>query len=35
MTAKRGEDELQKIVDRLMAEIDKIGQNKEKEIMEV
>ncbi len=32
---KRGEDELQKIVDRLMAEIDKIGQNKEKEIMEV
>jgi ribosome recycling factor len=32
---KRGEEELQKIVDRLIGEIDKIGQNKEKEIMEV
>jgi ribosome recycling factor len=32
---KRGEDELQKIVDRLMSEIEKIGQQKEKEIMEV
>jgi ribosome recycling factor len=32
---KRGEDELQKIVDRLMSEIEKIGAQKEKEIMEV
>lgn len=32
---KRGEEELQKIIDRLMGEIEKIGQNKEKEIMEV
>lgn len=32
---KRGEEELQKVVDRLMGEIDKIGQQKEKEIMEV
>lgn len=32
---KRGEEELQKIVDRLIGEIEKIGQNKEKEIMEV
>lgn len=32
---ERGEEELQKLTDRLMAEIDKIGQNKEKEIMEV
>jgi ribosome recycling factor len=32
---KRGEEELQKIIDRLMSEIDKIGQHKEKEIMEV
>lgn len=32
---KRGEEELQKIIDRLIGEIEKIGQNKEKEIMEV
>lgn len=32
---KRGEEELQKIVDRLIGDIEKIGQNKEKEIMEV
>jgi len=32
---KRGEEELQKIIDRLMGEIDRIGQHKEKEIMEV
>lgn len=32
---KRGEEELQKLVDRLMAEIERIGQHKEKEIMEV
>ncbi len=32
---KRGEEDLQKIIDRLMGDIDRIGQNKEKEIMEV
>ncbi len=32
---KRGEEELQKIVDRLIGDIEKIGQSKEKEIMEV
>ncbi len=32
---KRGEEELQKLMDRIMAEIDKIGQRKEQEIMEV
>jgi ribosome recycling factor len=32
---KRGEEELQKLTDRLMAEVDKIGHNKEQEIMEV
>jgi len=32
---KRGEEELQKLIDRLSAEIDRIGQHKEKEIMEV
>jgi ribosome recycling factor len=31
----RGEDELQKLTDRLMAEIDRIGRTKELEIMEV
>jgi ribosome recycling factor len=31
----RGEEELQKLTDRLMAEIDKIGRTKELEIMEV
>ena len=32
---KRGEEELQKLTDRFMAEIDRIGQHKEQEIMEV
>ncbi len=32
---KRGEDDLQKLTDRFTAEVDKIGQNKEREIMEV
>jgi len=32
---KRGEEELQRIVDRLIGDIERIGQNKEKEIMEV
>lgn len=32
---KRGEDELQKLTDRFMAEVDKIGHTKETEIMEV
>ncbi len=32
---KRGEDELQKLTDRFVAEVDKIGQHKEQEIMEV
>lgn len=32
---KRGEEELQKIIERLIGDIEKIGQNKEKEIMEV
>lgn len=32
---KRGEEDLQKIVDRLIGDIERIGQNKEKEIMEV
>jgi ribosome recycling factor len=32
---KRGEDELQKLTDRFMAEVDKIGHSKEQEIMEV
>lgn len=32
---KRGEEDVQKLTDRFMAEIDKIGQHKEKEIMEV
>jgi ribosome recycling factor len=32
---KRGEDELQKLTDRFMAEVDKIGYIKEQEIMEV
>ncbi len=32
---KRGEEELQKIVERLIGDIEKIGANKEKEIMEV
>jgi ribosome recycling factor len=31
----RGEDELQKLTDRFMAEVDKIGHHKEQEIMEV
>jgi ribosome recycling factor len=31
----RGEEELQKLTDRLMAEIEKIGHTKEQEIMEV
>lgn len=31
----RGEDELQKLTDRLMAEVDRIGHTKEQEIMEV
>ncbi len=32
---KRGEDELQKLTDRFMAEIDKVSHHKEQEIMEV
>jgi ribosome recycling factor len=32
---KRGEDELQKITDRLIEEINTIGERKEKEILEV
>jgi ribosome recycling factor len=32
---KRGEEDLQKIIDRLIGEIERIGQQKEKEIMEV
>jgi ribosome recycling factor len=32
---RHGEDEIQKLTDRFMAEIDKIGHNKEQEIMEV
>jgi len=32
---KKGEEELQKITDRMIEEIDAIGQRKEKEIMEV
>ncbi len=32
---KRGEEDLQRIIDRLIGDIEKIGQNKEKEIMEV
>lgn len=32
---KRGEDDLQKLTDRFVEEINKHGQNKEKEIMEV
>ena len=32
---KRGEEELQKLTDRFMAEVDKIGYIKEQEIMEV
>jgi ribosome recycling factor len=32
---KRGEEELQKITDRHIEEIDKIGGHKEKEILEV
>jgi ribosome recycling factor len=32
---KRGEDELQKITDRFIDEIDAVGERKEKEIMEV
>ncbi|WP_322510138.1 ribosome recycling factor [Anaerolinea sp.] len=32
---KKGEEELQKLTDRYIQEIDAIGQKKEKEIMEV
>ncbi|MDX9864471.1 MAG: ribosome recycling factor [Anaerolineaceae bacterium] len=32
---KHGEDELQKLTDEMIKELDKIGENKEKEIMEV
>ncbi len=32
---KRGEEDLQKIVERFVAEVEKIGQTKEREIMEV
>lgn len=32
---KRGEEEVQKLTDRFMTEIDRIGQHKEQEIMEV
>ncbi len=32
---KRGEEELQKITERLMSDLDKVGQHKEQEIMEV
>ena len=32
---KRGEDDLQKLTDRFVEEIAKLGQHKEKEIMEV
>jgi ribosome recycling factor len=32
---KRGEEELQKITDRLVEEINTIGERKEKEILEV
>jgi len=31
----RGEDELQKLTDRFMTDVDRIGHNKEQEIMEV
>ncbi len=32
---KRGEDELQKITDRYIGEVDRVGERKEKEILEV
>jgi ribosome recycling factor len=32
---KRGEDELQKITDRMVEEISAVGERKEKEILEV
>ncbi|HNE03464.1 MAG TPA: ribosome-recycling factor, partial [Anaerolineales bacterium] len=32
---KRGEDDLQKLTDKFIEEIARLGQNKEKEIMEV
>ncbi len=32
---KRGEDEIQKLTDRFMTEIDRVGHHKEQEIMEV
>ena len=32
---KRGEDDLQKLTDKFVEEIARLGQNKEKEIMEV
>ena len=32
---KRGEEDLQKMVDKFIAEIDSIGKHKEQEIMEV
>jgi ribosome recycling factor len=32
---KRGEEDLQKLTDRFIEEVSKVGQNKEKEIMEV
>ncbi len=32
---KRGEDEIQKLTDETIAEMDRIGENKEKEVMEV
>lgn len=32
---KRGEDELQKITDRIIAEMEKVGERKETEIMEI
>jgi ribosome recycling factor len=32
---KRGEDELQKVTDRFIQEVEKIGQRKEQEVMEV
>jgi ribosome recycling factor len=32
---KRGEDDLQKLTDRFVEEIGKLGEDKEKEVMEV
>jgi ribosome recycling factor len=32
---KRGEDEIQKLTDEITAEVNTLGKNKEKEVMEV